>query len=263
MTQPAVSKRVRALEALLGVALVDRGANSMRLTDAGRRYAAALSAAFAEIGAATKALSAGPRAPLRVRTHNTWATGWLIPRLARFRLRHPDLEVAVTVSLKPVDFGRDAVDVAIVTGERPPSSAAARLQRVTIAPFAVPAVARRAKRSGLDGITLLGSHARPDDWEMWGRARGMVLPIAPVLYETTTLAIQAALEGLGIVIVSPFLVGQEVRKRRLAPLASGAVETTKYYWVLLPSGSPRPAAAAFRTWLLEEIASDAAQAPRL
>jgi LysR family glycine cleavage system transcriptional activator len=258
VTQPAVSKRVRALEALLGVALIDRGANSMRLTEAGRRYADALAAAFAEIEAATKALSAGPRAPLRVRTHNTWATGWLIPRLARFRARHPELEVAVTVSLKPVDFGRDAVDIAIVTGEQPPIPAAARLQQVTIAPFAIPAVARRAKRGGLGGITLLGSQARPDDWEVWARAQGMTLPAAPVLYETTTLAIQAALEGLGMVIVSPFLVGQEVRKRRLAPLAAGAVETTKHYWLLLPPGPPRPAAAAFRSWLLEEIASDAA-----
>jgi len=256
VTQPAVSKRIRALEALLGVALIDRGANSTRLTAAGRNYAEALAASFAAIRSATEALNVGPRAPLRLRTHNTWAVRWLIPRLSRFRALYPDQQVVVTTSLNPVDFGRDAVDVAIVTGTRPPMAAADRLEQVVIAPFAAPAVARHARRDGLQGVTLLGSHARPGDWSLWSTAIGIDLPAPPLLFESTMLAVQAAIEGLGAVVVSPNLVSQDVRQRRLVPLSSGAVETGTFFWFLLPPGPPRPAAVAFRAWLLEEIGAD-------
>ena len=73
ITQPAVSRRLRELEAELGVALVQRGANALRLTEEGARYAAAIEEGFARIRKATEALGARPAAPLRVRAYTTWA----------------------------------------------------------------------------------------------------------------------------------------------------------------------------------------------
>src|SRR3954454_16325693 len=73
VTQPAISKRIRSLEAHLGTALVHRGANSVRLTEAGQGYAAALAGAFGSIRGATRAIMARPSGPLRVRAYTTWA----------------------------------------------------------------------------------------------------------------------------------------------------------------------------------------------
>ena len=250
LTQPAVSKRVRSLERHLGVALVRRGANALSLTDAGQAYAAALGAFFDGLRTATETLNSRGAGPLRVRAYTTWALRWLIPRLPRFRAQHGGLEVEVTTSLAAVDFARDAVDAAIRTaGDGPPAPRADRLHAVDVAPYAAPAAAR----NGLAGLTLLGSRARPVDWAIWhGEAAA---PTAPLLFESTTLAIGAAIEGLGAVITPPVFVTEEVRRRRLRPLGPTAA-TGDYYWLLLPCGVARPEALAFRAWLLEEVAAD-------
>jgi len=257
VTQPAVSRRLRELEEELGIALVRRGANALRLTEEGARYAAAIEEGFARIRSATEALSSRPAEPLRVRAYTTWAQRWLIPRLARFSARHAGLQVEVATSTAAVDFGRDPVDAAIRTapGDAPPAPGATRLQAIAIAPFAAPALARA--HGGVAGLTLLGSRVRREDWRTWFAAQGEPLPAsAPLLFESTTLAIQAALEGLGAVICTPGFVAPEVRRRRLVRLARDAVPTGDHYWLLLPFTAPRPEALAFRSWLLEEIATE-------
>lgn len=253
VTQPAISKRIRMLEAHLGVALVRRAANALRLTPEGESYATALADAFCGIRTATAALAAPAAGPLRVRAYTTWALRWLIPRLQRFRERHPGLEVEVTTSVTPVDFSREQVDAAIRTSDRPPVPGAERLHKVTIAPFAAPGPARAAKRSGLAGVTLLGSVVRPQDWGIWAKATGTALPSTPLLFESTSLAVQAAIEGLGAVIAPPLLVAEDVRRRRLVGLAHGDVATGDHYWLVLPPGPARREALAFRDWLVGEM----------
>jgi LysR family glycine cleavage system transcriptional activator len=253
VTQPAISRRVRELEAALGVALLRRGANAVVTTEAGARYAAALREAFGAIRAATAELGAGPAAPLRVRAYTTWALRWLIPRLPRFRALHPGLEIEVVTSTAPVvDFARDGLDAAIRSSAGPPAPGALPLLPVTLAPFATPAALRR---DGAAGLTRLGSRVRPGDWAAWQRAQGTPPPAAPpLLFESTSLAIQAALEGLGAVICPPAYVAEELRRRRLARLPGRDAATGEQYWLLLPPGRARPEAAAFRDWLVGEAA---------
>ena len=172
VTQPAISNRIRALEAHLGTGLLHRGANSVRLTEAGKHYAAAFGKAFDAIRGATSAICAGPGGPLRVRAYTTWALRWLIPRLSRFRARYPGQEVEVTTSIAPVDFAREPVDAAIRSADHAPAPGAERLQVVDVAPYAAPALARTARRQGLPGMTLLGSRVRPRDWAIWAAAAG-------------------------------------------------------------------------------------------
>jgi len=262
VTQPAISKRIRALEAHLGTLLLHRGANSAQLTAAGKEYAAVLGQAFDAIRGATSAISARPSGPLRVRAYTTWALRWLIPRLPRFRARHPGQEVEVTTSIAPVNFARDPVDAAIRSAEYAPAPGAERLQRVDVAPYAAPGLARLARRQGLQGVTLLGSRVRPGDWEVWAAAAGQLLQGPPLLFESTSLAVQAALEGLGAVIVSPMLVAEDVRRRRLLRVAAEVVNTVDSYWLVIPPGRPTPALQAFRAWLLDEIASESTAAAR-
>jgi LysR family glycine cleavage system transcriptional activator len=253
VTQPAVSRRLRELEASLGVALLRRGANSVALTEAGAAYAAEVSRGFAVIAAATTALGSRPAAPIRIRAYTTWAMRWLIPRLPEFRALHPGLTVEVLTSTRAqVDFLREGIDAAIRAGpaETPPAPGARPLQPVEIAPYAAPAIARKAA-GGLPpaGVSLLGSRIRPRDWAIWAAAKGARLPSDQVLFASTSLAIQAALEGLGAVIAPPAFVGEDLRRRRLQALAPGAVPTGERYWLLLPP-RPRPeVAGAFASWL--------------
>jgi LysR family glycine cleavage system transcriptional activator len=253
VTQPAVSRRLRELEATLGTALLRRGANAVVLTEAGARYAEAVRGALDALRSATADLGADPRGPLRVRAYTTWALRWLIPRLPRFRAKHPGIEIElVTSTALVVDFAREGLDAAIRSAATVPAPGAARLQRVTLAAFATPAALRRA---GAAGLTRLGSRVRPRDWALWDAAQGGDPPAAsPLLFESTSLAIQAALEGLGAVICPPPFVAEELRRRRLVRLPGRQAETDDLYWLMLPPGRCPPAVAAFRDWLVAEAA---------
>ncbi len=253
VTQPAVSRRLRELEATLGTALLRRGANAVVLTEAGARYADAVRGALDALRSATAELGAGAQGPLRVRAYTTWALRWLIPRLARFRAQHPGIEIELVTSTAPVvDFAREGLDAAIRSAGTAPAPGAARLQRVTLAAFATPAALRRA---GPAGLTRLGSRVRPRDWAMWDAAQGGDPAAAsPLLFESTSLAIQAALEGLGAVVCPPPFVAEDIRRRRLLRLPGREAETGDVYWLMLPPGRCPPAVAAFRDWLLAEAA---------
>jgi LysR family glycine cleavage system transcriptional activator len=253
VTQPAISKRIRALEHWLGVRLVERRANRIRLTPAGQAYAASLKEAFSVLQGATDALLKPAVGPLRVRAYTTWALRWLIPRLPRYYQLQSDHAVEVTTSLQPVDFAADPVDVAIrMASIVPPLPGATRLQRHAIAPYAAPAVATRAARA-LEGATRLYSLARPDDWAIWARAVGVAMPRRAIAFESTSHAIQAALEGLGVVIAAPMLVEEDVRQGRLVPVLAGPIDTEDFYWLLMAPGRARPEAILFCGWLMQEI----------
>ncbi|MES2712897.1 MAG: LysR substrate-binding domain-containing protein [Pseudomonadota bacterium] len=253
VTQPAVSRRVRELEAELGCALVRRSSNALRLTEAGERFARDLREGFATLEAATRTLRAQD-APLRIRAYTTWALRWLIPRLPAFAKEHPGIEVEVSTSTAPIDLAREGLDAAIRTApvDNPPAPAARRLQAVRIAPFAAPALARGWKRGTALPGRLLGSTVRAEDWRLWHRHAGMPAGPAPLLFESTTLAIQAALEGLGTVICPPVFVQEEVRAGRLRALAGESVLAGDCYWLILPQGRVGPALQLFADWLSRE-----------
>lgn len=253
VTQPAVGKRIRALEAWVGRPLVERRANRIALTEAGAAYAAAITQGFAVPQGATEALMRPPSGPLRVRAYTTWALRWLIPRLPDYYRLQSDHVVEITTSLDPVDFARDPVDLAVRMGPgTAPMAGATRLWRHSVMPHAAPALAATARRT-LDGTRLLASQARPRDWAAWATARGVALPPQLVFFESTSLAIQAAIEGMGVVIAAPMLVADAVRQGQLAPLADQALETEDYYWLLMPPGRVRPEAVMFSGWLLHEM----------
>jgi LysR family glycine cleavage system transcriptional activator len=263
VTQPAISKRLRDLEAQLGVALLQRGPNTARPTAVGKAYAAALAESFSRIRAATAAL-AGETRPIRVLAYTTWALRWLIPRMPRFRAVHPGLEVEVSTAVEASSFLSGSVDVAVRTAaaDHPPTAHAVRLQPVLLAPFAAPALAGKDGHSQLrQGVRLLASRVRPGDWARWHQVHGLEPTAPPLVFESTTLAIQAALEGLGAVICPPAFVEREVRDGALLRLAPDTIPAGDYYWLVPPSGTPRPGITAFIEWLRRESAEPVPEAP--
>jgi LysR family glycine cleavage system transcriptional activator len=105
------------VEEILGVQLFRRLNRRLMLTDAGQGYLPPLREALDGIAAATRRLRAHDQAgPLRVSVLNSFAAKWLLPRLSRFRDRHPEIDVVVAASDKLTDFGREDVDMGIRYG---------------------------------------------------------------------------------------------------------------------------------------------------
>ncbi|AWB25372.1 LysR family transcriptional regulator [Methylobacterium currus] len=224
VTHGAVSRQVRALEAQLGLPLLDRGARAVAPTPEGARLAAELAESFERMQAAVARVQPGP---LTLSSSATVMMRWLIPRLERFKRDHPSIELRLTVSYGEVDFIRDEIGLAIRNSmvRAPPSALAETLTREEIGPVCHPDYALRVTAGGPDDLVararILGTATRPDAWAEWARAIGRPdLAIAPdEAFGHFYLVIQAAACGLGFALAPRLLVEDEIAAGHLvAPL---------------------------------------------
>lgn len=260
VTQGAVSRLVKQLEADLGVALVRRGPRGLQLTEAGAAYLPALSDAFERLGAATRlvARAGRPSNRLAITTLPTLAMRWFMPRLAEFQRRHPEIAVDVTSADRPVDFAAEPVDVGIRygTGDWPADLAAEFLIPETVILVASPALLRGHPVRRTEDVrrhVLLTHSTRPDAWPEWFRSAGLKPPatIRGPAFEHFFMSIEAAVNGLGLALVPDFYVAGELREGRLIePLPGQRVQRRGGYYLLHLRGRERePAIRAFRDWL--------------
>lgn len=266
ITPSAISHQIRGLEAHLGVCLFRRASRALILTDEGQSYLPALRDAFDAIHGATARLAARKAAgPLTVSLLSSFAVRWLIPRLPRFQSRHPEIEVRLSTTPRPVDFRREDVDCAIRHGRgRWPGLAADLLLSEDLFPVCSPQLL--AGRHPLREPRDLAHHAlfqiemRRDDWRIWLNAAEIagIDPERGPLFESSDLALRAAAEGLGVAIGSSALVEDDLKAGRLvAPFAGRLPTDSGYYFVVPEDRRDQPKIAAFRAWLLEEARREA------
>jgi len=261
VTPGAISRHVQSLETYLGVKLFRREPKEIVLTAEGERYLEAISKHLDGIREATHLLT-GKRSVelLRVRAYTTFAMKWLIPRLGSFHAENKTTEVRLTTSNENVDFERENVDGAIRLGDGTwPGVEADRLMPNELVPLCIPAF-RRAHPvktvQDLAGLPLLHSFVRQDDWRYWLEAAGAhgIDPYAGNKFASSTLAYQAALEGLGIMMAQKVLFLDDLRARPLVqPLRFTLDRGDFTYYFIYPRNRLRnPAFRRFRTWLLEQ-----------
>jgi LysR family glycine cleavage system transcriptional activator len=259
VTQGAVSRLVKQLEADLGVSLFSRGPRGLELTEAGAAYLPPLADAFERMQAATRLImrSARPANRLAITMLPTFAMRWFMPRLADFHQLNPDIAVDVTSADRPVDFASEPVDVGIQygSGQWAESLHAEFLFPETVTLVASPALLKRRPLAGPDDVkrhTLLMHSTRPDAWTEWFAAAGLkgAAGKGPA-FEHFFMSIEAAVNGLGLALVPDFFVTQELRDGRLVePLPALRLQRPGGYYLLCLKGREREAAIrAFRNWL--------------
>lgn len=265
VTQGAVSRLVKQLEADLGVGLFRRGPRGLELTEAGTAYLPPLSEAFERMQAATRLIMRSGKRPanrLAITMLPTFAMRWFMPRLADFHQLNPEIAVDVTSADRPVDFAAEPVDVGIQYGSGPwPDDLHAEfLFAETVTLVASPALLKRKallKPEDVKRHTLLTHSTRPDAWGEWFAAAGLTGAASPLSYrlgpafEHFFMSIEAAVNGLGLALVPDFFVVQELRDGRLVePLAKLRLQRPGGYYLLCLKGRERePAIRAFRNWL--------------
>lgn len=264
VTHGAISHQIKALEESLGVRLIERAGRGIRVTDSGERLAARMRAALAEIADAVREASerANPR-QLRVSVMPSFAARWLLPRLGSFIARHPDIDLDVRSSMALVDFRRDDADVAIRHGfGNWPDVKAEYILSDTYFPVCSPRLAPRlpAEPRDLARYTLL--RANDEFWQPWFDAVGLDWPepARGPIFNDSALMLQAAVDGQGIALARKSLLGNDVRNGLLVRLFDIDVAAPRRYYLVYPprlAGSPK--LAAFREWLLAEIAADEAR----
>ena len=114
VTPSALSHQIRGLEDHLGAKLFDRGVRSIALTAAGKALQPGLRAGFVHIRDALASLNRfGDERVLVVSTPPGFTSKWLAPRLYRFSLAHPEIDLRVSSSIRNANFVADGVDVAV------------------------------------------------------------------------------------------------------------------------------------------------------
>ncbi len=114
LTQSALSRQVKALEEALGTPLFERRHRALALTRAGESFHRTVTDKLRDLAAAADALRSAQRDPsLNVSTTVSFASLWLIPRLAAFRKAFPGTDVYVSADDRVIDLARGDVDVAV------------------------------------------------------------------------------------------------------------------------------------------------------
>jgi DNA-binding transcriptional LysR family regulator len=112
----SVSRAVAELEAELGIRLFQRTTRSMRLTEAGDLYLARVEPLIEELRRARDAaahVTGAPRGLLRLTASVTFGQMRLVPLLAEFRARHPELKIEGVFTDANVDLVADRIDLAV------------------------------------------------------------------------------------------------------------------------------------------------------
>lgn len=259
VTHGAVSRQVAQLEAWLGRPLFTRGRAQVTLTEAGRRYLADLTPALDRIAVASAQLHDRSRAStLMVSAPPTFTMRWLIPRMSVFQRQHAEVEIKLTTSLAPVDFQKQGYDLAIRGATLPLADCRSLpFMTETIVPVCHVDLVERGLREPEDLArhTLIGYETAPYAWADWLSAAGVPgLQAASTLsFEQMYFALQAAAEGLGLVLVPLFLVADDIIAGRLcAPFGTSWARQRRYYANLPLRAEPRRHVDAFCDWLLRE-----------
>ena len=264
VSQAAVSRQVRELEAWLGHPLFERLHRQVVLTAQGRALLEQLTASFDEIGRQLEEIKARPvETILSVSADPAFAAGWLVPRLELFRRLHPEIDVALDPDPRPAEFRAGKTQLAIRWSETQtswPRLQAVHLADAILSPLIAPALAASGpplrKPADLRRYTLLHEDGRRA-WTRWFRQAGISAPstVRGPLFTDGVLVLQAATRGHGVALVNMLLAQEDLQTGSLIKpfeidVPGGA------YWLVAPNFQRlSPEATAFVGWIRGEFAN--------
>jgi len=261
VTASAISHQITNLEGFVGRRLFERTSRGLVLTPVGERYRIDVAGALALIAsAAQNARSSEGVEVLRIHVAPSFASLWLMPRLPQFLAEHPDLRVQLSAAFSDSDFSRGEIDLDIRYG--PVRGGDLRVETVfteQILPFASPKLLDRAairEPNDLLGQPLILSAVNVVQWPRWFAAHGV--PLSPATYaltfDRTHLAIEAAVQGLGIALDSARLAETFLVRGDLVPVFADrkAIEVHAHHIVYPATHGKWRKVERFVAWVRQE-----------
>lgn len=266
LTPSAISHQVRALETWFGRALFVREVRKVTLTADGQRLLDRLSPAFDQIEDACADLRpVESRSELAVHCSPSFASTWLGPRLPRFMAAHPSIVIRLSSSAEPVDLSKATdIDVDIAYGPPPPrhSVIVEPLGLESTVPLCSPRLLEgRSPRTPADllGFTLIDSKVNPVRWADWCKLNGLELPTgARPSFDRGSMAIAAAVDGMGIALESTRFAEQEIERGELVVLKGRSfrrIEQVMHFLCYRKAATDNEKLMAFRGWIRTQLSS--------
>ena len=235
LTQGAVSRQLQVLEGQLGVTLLIRDKQRLRLTPAAADFVAEARRTLHRLAAASLTLRANPTGgALNLAILPAFGMHWLAPRLAKFAGLHPEVTVNLSTRLKPFDFTDSAFDAAIHYGRQDwPGVEYLKLMEEEILAVAAPAFEPLDAARDVLALPLLQLESRSGDWGRWLAHHGAphLRPPAMLFDQFATMQ-QAAVHGMGAALLPQFLIGRDLAEGRLVPLYGPAIRSLGSYYLV-------------------------------
>ena len=267
VTAPAVSRQIRALEADLQVMLFVRAHRQVELTIEGRVLYDSVSSAFRSMGEAARVVGNSGIWQVRVGSTNAVASYWLIPRLGDFWRQHPDVNFNHVISDQTISLAATQVDLAIRFGRGDwPGLDSRFLFPDRIYPVCSPDFREslgvdpdnKVSLEILAGTPLLDvGDVREEGWlgwTDWFQGMGSTLtPRNPRIFNSYVVAVQAAMDGLGIALGWDSLVRDDVAEGRLVVVSDYVLEVEGGFYLVTQSDKPLSSGATlFVDWLMAQ-----------
>ncbi len=260
LTHSAVSQQIKLLEDQLGVQLFDRRGRSVVLNPAGAALQRAVEPALDGLAEGVRAAqaAAGTAQTVRLSVLPSFAQRWLLPRIGRWRDRHPDITLDVHASQQVVDLQREGFHAGLRSGHPPwRGLEAEKLIDSPLIAVAAPARAARLAGAGLQALAaepLIGS---AEEWTQWLALGGARLSSKPVAdFNDFGLMLMATEQDLGIALVRELLAADSLQAGhlvRLHALTLDDTDSSTYWCVYPPELADWPPLAALREWLHDEM----------
>lgn len=267
VTRSAVSRQVKGLEDHLGIELFKRTKTGIELTDKGLDYSNALSPIFADLKTATNAVlgdESSQKFTLGIST--TFNATWLMSRLRRLYELHPAFVLAFLTNNYddpggPVDFHDGSMNAAIRLGYGDwPDCSSEKLLDIYVQPLCSPELLKDSYSSAQ--VTNLTRHNwlhykhLPDLWRNWYTDAGLIdlkTERQDIILDNVTIAVQAAVDGLGIVPMYRPLADHLLTSGKLVVAHDHMqLKEDAYYFVCPDRGFEHEPTAIFRDWVMAE-----------
>jgi LysR family transcriptional regulator, glycine cleavage system transcriptional activator len=264
LTQGAISRALQTLEQQLGVPLLIRERQRLRLTPAGQDYVAEVRKALHLLASASITLRANPTGgSLNLAILPAFGMHWLAPRLARFAQNHPEVTINLSTRLRPFDFQGSSFDAAIHYGRDDwPGADSLKLMDEDVLAVAAPGFPMLSKATDLLNHPLLQLESRTGDWGRWLAHHGSPGLRPPgMLFDQFATLTQGAIHGMGAALIPTFLIERELTEGRLIPIFGPPIPALGSYYLVWPNTGPdRAPLRSLRLWLQSE-ATDPALTP--
>ncbi|MGH1413716.1 MAG: LysR family transcriptional regulator [Pelagimonas sp.] len=257
VTHAAISQQIRQLETHLNVSLLERNGKRVSLTSDGQILANSVNNAFTLMFETVQQLSSQEEErPLQISCTSSFAAVWLMPRLANFRQKHPDISMMIDPNPNIVDLSPGGIDVAIRYGTGPwPGHESHALIAAPLALVGTTELVQGYPRNSpetyaeLPWLNEFGTNEASRWMQKHGISTGKAKSITNV---PGNLVLEGIRSGQGVAMITRMMVEDDINAGRITVLFeedSGA----SYHLVTRP-GVQRPALRAFCRWILAEAA---------
>jgi len=266
VTQSAVSHRIKQLEAMLEVTLLQRTTRHIKVTDAGERLYRSTSKGLLEIERIIEGIKRTGDSHLNLTTISSLASNWLLPNLSRYNEEYPAQPLSVIADDTILDLQFEGIDAAIrLTSKADPLLHSTHICDEWVFPVASPSLVADPNiidhpEKLLDYPLLIDTVAEKGNdessWRGWLATQNVSLPstVTGQRFNRADIALQAVAAGQGITIARSSLVELSMVDMSLFKQVGRAVKMNHaYYFVCQAEDAQMPAVTNLRHWIIREM----------